>query len=188
MIYIQDNFLPEEDFYQLQWYCDKEEFKAVKSGEKEFSVIDVPEVLNQALQIEGYTMIFSFIRRAYKGFDNDLRVHADNIINGSKTSLAAVLYINHPFGVTENGTAFYEHHKYGRELPKDISDQEFDRLLTDDSNDHTKWTMKSFISSEPNRLLIYNSNYFHAKWPAEIEDGTRIVLAAFYQECFTINP
>lgn len=138
------------------------------------------------LQVEGHEMILSFIRKAYKGFDNEIRIHADNIISGSKTSLAAVLYINDPDGVTPNGTSFWKHTDYGYQLPENISNEEFDRLITEDSNNLSKWSKTDFISAIPNRLLLYNSNYFHSKYPAEIEAGERIVAVAFYKKTETI--
>lgn len=179
MIVIQDDFLEKQTFQNLQQYCFSNKFKITKVGEKEFSVLDTPEYMIPFLQIDGHRLLFTFIRSAYKGFDTDLRIHADNIINGEKTALATVLYINGD-EVSTNGTAFYKHLHYGRELPIDITNKEFDLLITQDSNDSAKWVKKDIVIGEPNRLLLYNSNYFHSKFPSEIDRGVRMVLVAFY--------
>lgn len=181
MIEVIDNFLPEEVFKELQDYCYNNKFQIVKAGDKEFSVLNIPDSVISYLDIDGYKPVLGFIRNAYDGFDKDIRIHADNIINGDKTAIASVLYINKSEGVTENGTCFYEHKDYGIKLPEDCSDEEFDNLIINDSNDESKWNRLDYISSRPNRLLTYDSNYFHSKYPKKIEEGERIVLVCFYR-------
>lgn len=181
MINVTDNFLSKILFYLLEKYC-KKEFKIIQVGEKKFSVLDTPPEIIPYLQIPNHKIILTFIRNAYSEFDTDWRIHADNIIQGEKTSLASVLYINNLQDVTENGTAFWKHNKYGLSLPKDITNKDFDRLLLDDSNDLSKWKQTDFISNVPNRFLTYDSNYFHSKFPNKIEKGVRIVLVTFYKQ------
>jgi hypothetical protein len=132
------------------------------------------------LQIPNYELHLTFIRSANKDFDNDLRIHADNIIEGKKTALASVLYISTGAETSANGTAFWKHHKHGLKLPEDVTNEEFDRLLTEDSNDLKKWDLVNIAWAVPNRRVLYDSNLFHSKWPAEISVGTRIVLVCFY--------
>jgi hypothetical protein len=182
MIYINDNFLPDNDFNYLQDYCEALDFNIINAGGKDFSVLATPERILPYLHIEGHKLILTFIRNATNEIDTDLRIHADNIIQGEKTALAVVLYINQESGVTENGTRFYKHIHYGKELPKNISDEDFDNLLQNDSNDITKWLGLDIVYNQPNRLLMYNSNYFHAKFPSKIKSNERIVLVAFYSE------
>jgi hypothetical protein len=43
------------------------------------------------LKLEGYEMILTFIRSAYEGFDEEINIHADGLINGQKVDKAAVL-------------------------------------------------------------------------------------------------
>ena len=180
MISVVDNFLPEEEFKALQEYCDNNLFEIVSFPGKSFSVLAPPESLYKRLEIDGYEVILSFIRNAYKGFDNDLRIHADNIIQGSKTSIATVLYINNEDGVTPNGTAFWEHYIYGRSLPLDCTEDEFNNIIEVDANNRSAWLKKDYISSRPNRMLTYDANYFHSKYPEEITEGIRKVLVTFY--------
>lgn len=179
---IQDNFLPEEKFKNLQKYCDQNDFRIYEAGDKLFSILKTPSDIIGPLLETGYKLILTFIREAYDGFDNSARIHADGIINNQKCDLAKVLYINNPDYVTPNGTAFWEHHKLGPELPEDVTDEEFNRLLIEDSNNLDLWKQTDFVESKPNRLLTYNANCFHSKWPCNIDKGKRIVLVAFFSK------
>src|SRR5690606_14328916 len=116
----------------------------------------------------------------HRNFDTDFRIHADGIIMNEKTDLASVLYISE--SNTPNGTAFWQHHKHGKSLPADVTEQEFNRLLTEDSNDLSKWKQIGFVQNVPNRLLTYNANHFHSKFPSLIDSGERIVLVTFYKK------
>lgn len=179
MFYVQDNYFQKEAFQSIQKYCENE-FEIVEVGGKKFSLLQTPEQLLQFLQKTGYEITLTFIRSAHKDFDTDLRIHADNIINGKKTALASVFYINSEDEVDRHGTRFHKHHKYGSRLPDNVSNKEFDRLLKEDSNDPEKWTTTDIIIGEPNRMLTYEANYFHSKFPSKIERGTRKVLVCFY--------
>ena len=182
MITIQNNFLTPQLFKLLQQYCKDNKFTIQKGGEKEFCVLPTPQELLPLLQLNGHSIILSFIRKAYKGFDDDLRIHNDYIIQGEKTAFASVLYINDPQGVTPNGTSFYSHHKYGLNAPEDMTNEEFDRLILEDSNDESKWERLDYISAIPNRLITYDASLFHSKYPKEITEGQRVVLVIFYKK------
>ncbi|MGS4345111.1 hypothetical protein ACKUSY_05765 [Myroides odoratus] len=182
MKHIEDNFLPQELFEELQNYCLNTDFQRIKLGEKEFDILETPNEILPFLESEGHELIVTFIRQATPDFDTDLRIHADNYIQGEKTVLAKVLYINPKDGTTENGTAFWKHHIHGEELPEDVTNEEFDRLITEDANDWQKWSIQQILFSEPNRLVTYKSNLFHSKFPAKIHNGKRIVLVAFYKK------
>jgi hypothetical protein len=179
MIQVIDNFLEAELFETLQEHCETSEFKITKAGEKEFCVLDTPHTLLKYLTIPGQEIILTFIRKAYPGFDEDYRIHADGLIAEKQTTLASVLYINKPKGVTKNGTSFWVHEKHGDRLTN-YDNKEFDRLLTEDANDLSKWEQTDMIYSKPNRLLVYDSSLFHSKFPAKIEEGERTVLVTFY--------
>lgn len=177
MIYVKDDYLGKGTFESLRDYCYSTPFTIKEVGGKAFSVLETPEPLLKLFQIEGHNLILSFIRSAYKDFDTDLRIHADGIINKQRTALASVLYIS---DIPYNGTAFFKNHKYGKSLPEDISEEEFNRLIIEESNEKKYWEQTDVISGYPNRLLMYDANYFHAKWPPHIYSGTRIVLVNFY--------
>lgn len=178
-VQITDNFLEKNNFIKLQEYC-KKDFSIVELGGKEFSLLETPKDLLPLLEIQGLKQVVSFVRSAYKGFDEDLHVHADNIIDGYRIEYASVLYVNDDKDVTENGTCFYTHQKYGSRLHKNVSNEEYDRIITLDSNDEEKWKRTSYISNVPNRYLIYEANLFHGKFPKIIEKGVRKVVVTFY--------
>jgi len=180
MIFVQDQYFTTETFKALQDYCNNNEFQKVETEGKDFFVLETPKELIPLLQFSGHELVLSFIRMADKNHNTTPSIHADNLINGHKTALASVLYINNEEDVSKNGTAFYSHNYYKRELPENISNEEFDKLLKEDSNDPLKWQIKDIITSVPNRMLTYSSNQFHAKFPSKIERGTRIVLVCFY--------
>lgn len=177
---VKDNFLEKTDFKLLQAYC-KEDFNIHSVGEKDFLCLPTPDFLKEKLEIEGKNIVLTFIRKAYNDFDTDWRIHADNIVNGKKTSLASVLYIDIPDDFY-TGTAFWNHISHGPKLKSNIDNAEFDRLILEDSNDLSKWKFDSVIGAVKNRLVTYNSNYFHSKYPNKIEKGGRIVLVTFYSE------
>ena len=181
MIFIQHDYLPKEVFKDLQKYSLESEFEIKQAGDTQFSVLETPKEILPYLHADGYSLIVSFIRSSYKGFDSKMRVHADDIINNKKTDLASVLYINEN-NITKNGTKFFKHHIHGNKLSQDIYNLEFDRLILEDSNDISKWIQTDKVQAEPNKLLMYNANLFHAKYPNEIENGTRIVLVSFYKK------
>lgn len=181
MIYVTDNFLPEQDFKKLQDYCYSNEFKIRDTGEKEFLVLPTPKELLQKLKLNNAEISLSFIRKAHKDFDTDLRIHCDSIINGNKTVMASVLYINKPEGVTQNGTRFYNHKIYGPKLEAD-DPKIFDDLISNHSEIKENWEPTDKVYSKPNRLLVYDALKFHSKWPQVIEEGERIVLVTFYTD------
>lgn len=107
MIVTKNNFLPKQTFASLQKYCKENEFTLVNLEQKVFSVLEVPDIISEFFQKDGYDLILSFIRDAFNGFDTDLNIHADNIVNGRKTDLAAVLY--HPTTVMCVGKQVQKH-------------------------------------------------------------------------------
>lgn len=179
MIYVKDNFLSEQDFKRLQDYCYNNEFQIYDSGEKKFLTLPTPQELIPKLAIDNAEISLSFIRKAHKDFDTDMRIHADSIINGKKTVMASVLYINKPEGVTKNGTRFYNHKIYGPKLESD-DPKIFDDLIRNHSEVKENWEPTDKIYSKPNRLLVYNAKMFHSKFPQVIEEGERIILVTFF--------
>lgn len=182
MIKVTDNFLELNTFLELQDYAEKSEYNIVTAGDKKFSALQVPSYILPLIKIDGYDVTLSFIRRAYNGFDEELRIHCDGIIMNKETSFASVLYINNRANVTSNGTAFYEHETHGGRLPDCETEEEFNRLILEDSNDESKWRLTDFVSAKPNRLLTYDAKMFHSKYPNKINEGIRIVLVAFYNK------
>lgn len=184
MIYVEDNFL---DTYLIKCLDnDKGIFQEVKTPGKSFWVKKPSEnftelVCTKISKIENCTIqpILSFFREAKEGQDNDWRIHNDSIIEGQQPDRAIVLYISEDGYGDLNGTAFWEHYKHGEKF-ENITPEEYDRLLTEDSNDRDKWILKSVIGHKQNRLLSYPCNYFHSKYPNEFINS-RKVFVMFYK-------
>jgi len=183
MIYIKDNFLTSDLYDELVRHCDK--FTEYKTPGKSFWVKELPQafkdyIVNELESIEGKKIksILSFAREAKKNQDDDWRIHNDAIIDGQQPDRAIVLYVKSN-EQSLNGTAFWEHIDYGYAYDNS-SQEEFDRMLLEDSNDKSKWKLNSVVGYKANRLLSYPCEYFHSKYPNEFEDQ-RIVVVMFYK-------
>ena len=179
---ITNNFLPDDVFKALQDYCNTNEFEIKQVGNKQFSVLPVPDFLLGFFQIPDHDLILAFLRSAKSDFDIRPSIHHDGVMAGMKIALASVLYINSKDDVTKNGTAFWKHHIYGKNAPDEISNEEFDRLLIEDANDLTKWKRIKTVWAEPNRRVLFSGKTFHSKFPSIIEVGNRKVLVCFYSK------
>ena len=184
MIYIKDNFLDKELFEFVN--KDLKQFKEVQTPGKKFWVIEPSEAfidyitqrisLIESVRVEN---VLAFFREAKKGQDNDWRIHNDSIINGTQPDRAIVLYLSEDDNEGLNGTAFWSHKKYGDTYTGD-GVEEFNKVLKEDSNDSSKWDLKSIIGHKQNRLISYPCEYFHSKYPNEFINSRR-VLVMFYK-------
>ena len=188
MIYIIDNFI---DKYYHEAYCRKlqdTENVEIVLGEKSFYIqpadnLFVSMVSDLLSEVEGKQIkpILAFFRCATDKLDNDWRIHSDYIIDNQKPDRACVLYMSKSPLQDLNGTALWEHHKYGSKMPSDATPEEFDRMITEDSEDLSKWKLKTVIGNEPNRLVSYPSNYFHSKYPSTSWAEGRYIFVMFYK-------
>lgn len=188
MIYILDDFVDKKLFEIANNYLKKGSWTEKKAGDKNFYIQESNEefdnyVLNKLSKFEGKKLynILSFFRMSNAEFDDDWRIHADAKIKGERPDRAAVLYMSPRELEDLHGTAFYEHDVYGKELPMDISDKEFDLLLTEDSEILEKWRLSSVVGYQQNRILSYPSNYFHSKFPNTSWKEGREVYVIFYK-------
>ena len=187
MIYIQDDFLPDIILNKIEEYLVN--FREVNVGDKKFWVMDAEEpfvkwVLGYIGNIEGVNIenVLSFFRIATDKVDNTWRIHNDSIINGQQPDRALVLYLSDTELSCMHGTAFWEHKEHGDKLLKEkLTNEEFDRLLKEDSEDLTKWNLKTIIGYKKNRLLSYPCNYFHSKYPNMAWESGRKVFVMFYK-------
>ena len=184
MIYIEDNFLPSNLISILD--KDETEFQEIKTPGKSFWVKfptdDFIElVCDKISKIENVVIepILGFFREAKQGQDTDWRIHNDSIIEGQQPDRAVVLYISEEQEEGLNGTAFWEHWVHGEKF-ENVSIEEQNRLLMEDSNDLDKWILKSVIGHKQNRLISYPCNYFHSKYPNEFLES-RKVFVMFYK-------
>jgi len=184
MIYIKDDFL-DDDLIELL-NTNKDEFQEVKTPGKSFWVKDVPNTIAQIIKLEIENLegnsiepILYFIREAKEGQDVDWRIHNDSIIEGQQPDRACVLFVSESKQEGLNGTAFWEHKRYGDRLKK-ISIEAQNKLLNEDANDLDLWDLKSIIGHKKNRLISYPCNYFHSKYPNEFIES-RVVFVMFYK-------
>jgi len=184
MIYIKDDFLDDNLIELLN--TNKDKFQEVKTPGKSFWVKEVPNTIAQIIKLEienleGNTIepILHFIREAKEGQDVDWRIHNDSIIEGQQPDRACVLFVSECKQEGLNGTAFWEHKKYGDRLKK-ISVEAQNRLLNEDANNLDLWNLKSIIGHKKNRLISYPCNYFHSKYPNEFIES-RVVFVMFYK-------
>lgn len=80
-----------------------------------------------------------------------------------------------------HGTALWEHQIYGREIPKDITNEEYDRMISVDAENLDVWRLSSIIGYDQNRLVSYPSSYFHSKYPNTSWEEGRRVYVMFYK-------
>ena len=69
---------------------------------------------------------------------------------------------------------------YFQNIPTNISNEEYDRLLIEDSGDLSKWELNTVLGYEQNRLISYPSSYFHGKYPNKAWKEGRQVFVMFY--------
>jgi hypothetical protein len=184
MIYIKDDFLDDNLIELLN--TNKDEFQEVKTPGKSFWVKEVPSTIAQIIKLEIESLegnsiepILYFIREAKEGQDVDWRIHNDSIIEGQQPDRACVLFVSESKQEGLNGTAFWEHKRYGDRLKK-ISIEAQNKLLNEDANDLDLWDLKSIIGHKKNRLISYPCNYFHSKYPNEFIES-RVVFVMFYK-------
>ncbi len=183
MIYIKDDFLPNNLYKELIDYCD--EFEEVKYPDVSFWVKKLPSefirYIEKSLEkIEGKNIksILCFAREAKNNQDTNWRIHNDTIIDKEQPDRAIVLFVKAKEDKL-HGTAFWEHEKYGHTYIESDTN-EFDRMLHEDANDKSKWKLNSIVGYKDNRLLSYPCKYFHSKYPNEFKDQ-RVVVVMFYK-------
>mgnify|MGYP003645448516 FL=1 len=188
MIYIKDDFIPEVLFKSLQQYLNNGEFNTVNSGGKDFHIKEsLPhfnEYMIQALSnIERKKIrnILSFFRTSNEDLDTTWRIHSDLNINGEKPDRALVLYMSPRERDDLHGTALWEHDVYGREIPKDITDEDYNSMIDVDAEDTDRWRLSTVVGYEENRLVSYPSSYFHSKYPNVSWKEGRNVFVMFYK-------
>lgn len=92
---------------------------------------------------------------------------------------ALVVYLNAP----ESGTAFWKHKELDIDS-LDIPTEEVLEKLVLDWDNPDKWEQIKMVEGKANRGLIYNSAWFHSRYPfqaagTDADDG-RLVVVAFF--------
>jgi len=187
MIYFADDFLSKQWYEATTEELSSNEFEDVVVGDRSFYVQTPSVAFNEIVSskislLEGSPIrnILSFFRVATDVLDTDWDIHSDLKINGEQPDRAVVLFMSPSKSESElSGTAFWKHESYGYALPSS-SNEEFDRMLLEDSNDLTKWELNTVIGHRENRLISYPSSYFHSKYPNKSWEDGRVVFVMFY--------
>ena len=188
MINVIDDFLDKDVLKTIEKEIKDNEFTEHETPGKSFWIQEanpylVRYVLTKLEIEEGYDLVScgAFFRQAKKGQDNNWRIHCDvkPIPGQDQPERAVVLYMNENKTDGLNGTALWEHKTHGINLASN-NIEEYDRILTEDSEDLSKWKLQSVIGGKKNRLLSYPCNYFHSKYPNEF-DESRVVFVMFYK-------
>ena len=201
-VFVRDDVFPWID-HLSRWVKERAEFKLHKAGGAGFEVARLPERLSTAMTDrvsailqKPIKMRYSFLRLSTLDIDVTMRIHTDT---GMRADYACLVYLS---DAPEDrafdelyGTAFWRHEKYGKSwtLPNEkahfinIDKKEHDRLITDDSQDPSKWKMDSFVSVKKNRMLIYPTSIFHSRYPwkgwgKDQTDGRTIWMMFFDKE------
>tara|TARA_R110000744_G_scaffold257178_1_gene372604 strand:+ start:540 stop:1121 length:582 start_codon:yes stop_codon:yes gene_type:complete len=188
MIYIVDDFIDKNIFTLANKHLDSNKFQKLKAGKKDFHVQNSNKdfddyVISKLSLIEDkkITNILSFFRVATDKLDISWRIHSDLNIDGQKPDRALVLYLSPREMEDLHGTALWEHDIYGRELPSNISDKDYNDMIDLDSNNLNKWRLSSVVGYEENRLISYPASYFHSKYPNVSWKEGRKVFVMFYK-------
>lgn len=187
MINIVDNFLDENVYQETYNSLLSNDFLTVELGEKKFWVqYSNPEfdnmIVNKLSAIDGVPRksLLGFFRVATDQLDTDWRIHADSKVGDIRPERALVLYISPSTMEGVHGTAFWKHKKLGYTIPKDMSNEEFDKMLIEESNVLDNWDLHTVVGYIPNRAVMYPSVYFHSKFPNAGWEKGRMVYVMFY--------
>ena len=188
MIYFIDDFLPKYILKDTIKDLSSQDYKEYKTPDKSFYVQQATKpfinyVVGSLSAIENKIVnpILGFYRISSDMLDTNWRIHSDLNIEGQKPDRALVLYIS-PRKINElHGTALWEHKVYGKSLPDNTTDEEFDRLIMKESENLDAWTLNSVIGYKQNRAISYPANYFHSKYPNKSWKEGREVFVMFYK-------
>jgi len=188
MIYFVDDFLESDLFKGIANKLNDSEYTEYKTPGKSFWIQESSEefnnyVLQKLEKIEGNKLenILGFFRISNDVVDTNWRIHSDLNIQGEQPDRALVLYIS-PREINElHGTALWRHKIYGKSLPKETTNEEFDRMIVKEAENLDMWTIDSVVGYEENRAISYPAHYFHSKYPNKSWKEGRQVFVMFYK-------
>ena len=188
MVYFIDDFLPSYILGEAVKDLSSQDYEEFKTPGKSFYIqaathVFVNHVCGMLSGIEGNTIdpILGFFRVSNDMLDTNWRIHSDLKIDGQQPDRALVLYIS-PRKIDElHGTALWEHKTYGKSLPKETTNKEYDRMILNEAENLDNWTLNSVIGYEQNRAISYPANYFHSKYPNKSWKSGREVFVMFYK-------
>ena len=174
-----------------RWARDSATFQSERHGEDTFCLAHLPDDVRRWVvgpiaatvrPIVGGPIVTRYVfgRLSTVEIDATLRIHTDA---GMGSEYAWVLYCGESPDTETCGTAFFRHAVHGRACTTGDTHEQ-DRLLRDEAADLSHWSRYWVAPMEPNRLVVYASSLFHARWPAAgwgrgQRDG-RVVLVGFF--------
>ena len=136
-----DNFLSTYTDYKR--YTNQAKFEIKTFGNRDFYISTVPEHL-QKLVYDKIKRLFSFkeefiptlcyFRKNTPDIDTDIRIHTDQ----NHCEFVSILYMSEDMD-SLNGTAFWDHPKYGKSLPYDAKDKIIDNIIEYEGKDESIW-------------------------------------------------
>ena len=188
MIYCIDDFLDKDIFKKTKDQLDSKEYFEYKTPGKSFWIQETsPEfiihIVNKLSEVEKKSIepILGFFRVSNEDVDTGWRIHSDLNIAGQKPDRAIVLYMSAKEVNQLHGTAFWDHKHYGKSLPKNTTNEEYDRMILNEAENLDMWTLSSVVGYEQNRLISYPAHYFHSKYPNKSWKNGREVFVMFYK-------
>jgi hypothetical protein len=188
MIYFKDNFLNDDLFKKTTGKLNNNKYEEFKTPGKSFWIQESTDnfnnyILKKLENIENTKLenILSFFRISTDVVDTNWRIHSDLNIMGQKPDRALVLYMSPKVLNGLHGTALWEHKVYGKSLPKNTTDKEFDRMIISEAENLDMWTLSSVIGYNQNRVISYPADYFHSKYPNKSWQEGRQVFVMFYK-------
>tara|TARA_B100001250_G_scaffold13806_1_gene12037 strand:- start:839 stop:1411 length:573 start_codon:yes stop_codon:yes gene_type:complete len=188
MIYFVDDFLPNYILDETIKDLSTQDYEEVKTPGKSFYVqypssSFMNHIVGSVSELERNIIdpILGFFRVSNDMLDTNWRIHSDLKILGKQPDRALVLYISPRKRDELHGTALWEHKQYGKSLPSNTTDEEFDRMITKESENLNIWTLNSVIGYNQNRAISYPANYFHSKYPNKSWKEGREVFVMFYK-------
>lgn len=186
-IFVIDDVLPDIDTVRAQ--AMSLEYKEVESGGVKYPGISLE--LQQEMRdrlcplianiMRWKTMVakLSFLRLSVESHRPEIYIHADG---QHEAKWAAILYMT-PDDDCVGGTAFWKHKETGwRELPDGRED--LAQSFIEAGKTESLWEMTDLVAMKYNRLVIFKSNQFHARYPeiypAKERDNGRLSNVIFF--------
>jgi hypothetical protein len=177
---IVDNFLPK--FAEIKRYALQAEYKQEIVINKDFHLAAIPKHIHVPIYNLIEKRFFSnkiipktcFFRLSTPDIDTDTRIHTDQ----NHCNYVGVLYLTENCSEL-NGTAFWDHPKYGNSLYLEAKAKKIDNVNEYEGKDESIWSLNTVVGARENRLLLYPSNMFHSRYPFK-SLGKRIAAIFFW--------
>jgi len=149
-----------------------------RGDETAIYVANCAKILKQPLfevlrkELGEFSVIADYFRLNTPEVDTGQRIHSDGLILGRQPTHGCVFYID-----AQEGTSFYSHEKWGKELP-------WGEVMDEKEYGKDVWREHSRYEAVNNSMIVYPANVFHQRsekrattaryvWVAFIDTGER---------------